>query len=435
MSVRLEGRPARATTTPAPDDVTTPAHERTEQARRVKRVREPRAVAAAQGARLLLASLSCGAAVIHFALMPSRFEQYWAYGVFFAVVAWAQLAWALGMSLRPSRALLFSGLLNVVVVAVWALSRTAGVAFGPQASVKGSVGVAGVLATSLEVAIVLGCLLLAYRPRLVVARPRLGGLASAFIGGLVVLLAVGVTIALTPRFTPGGARNKAAPAAGVGTAGGVAHIHTTGLASADESVETQPDQPLDAATRQKVADQLIVARQVAMQYPTVADATKAGWILAGGFAPLAGAHYISFANSTGGMSPTGGVDPTKPGSLIYDGTSPTSRVVGLMYLSLSATQPAEGFAGPNDHWHRHSNVCIKYGAGGIQVPFPVDSDVTKPQCDGVHGTFMRQTLWMVHAWVVPGWESPLGVFSHANPNLRCADASLKVDKVGFCKGT
>ena len=55
-------------------------------------------------------------------------------------------------------------------------------------------------------------------------------------------------------------------------------------------------------------------------------------------------------------------------------------------------------------------------------------------CAGVGGTLMKITGWMVHAWVVPTWESPLGVFSHDNPNVRCGDGTYKTDKQGFCAG-
>ena len=121
-------------------------------------------------------------------------------------------------------------------------------------------------------------------------------------------------------------------------------------------------------------------------------------------------------------------------SLIYDGTSPTSKIVGLMYYSMG--EAPEGFAGPNDHWHRHSNVCIKYGADrSIQVPFPADADVTKEQCTGAGGFLMSITGYMVHAWVVPGWESPQGVFSHENVNVRCADGTYNTTANGMCQGT
>ncbi len=95
----------------------------------------------------------------------------------------------------------------------------------------------------------------------------------------------------------------------------------------------------------------------------------------------------------------------------------------------------EGFAGPNDHWHRHSSVCTKFGSGKIEVPFPADADVTQAQCTAVGGRFMSVTGYMVHAWVVPGWESPQGVFSHENPNVRCADGTYNTNANGMCQGT
>jgi hypothetical protein len=156
-------------------------------------------------------------------------------------------------------------------------------------------------------------------------------------------------------------------------------------------------------------------------------------IPAGTFSPGVGAHYVRL-RASGDILPNGDVDPAGPGSLIFDGNSPSSHLVGLMYLS-GAETPPEGFAGPNDHWHRHSNTCVVFSAGGIRVPFAADSDVTKAMCAAKGGTFMERTTWMVHAWVVPGWESPQGVFSHANPNLHCADGTDQADQAGFCAGT
>jgi hypothetical protein len=208
---------------------------------------------------------------------------------------------------------------------------------------------------------------------------------------------------------------------------GVDHHH----GNADEQAELQPDAALDDATRQTVAAQLIGARAFAMRYPTVADATNAGYVIAGGFAPLVGAHYVGVANAA-----SGAFDAARASTLIYDGTSPDSRVVGLMYLSAGgAAQAPEGFAGPNDHWHRHTGVCVKFVSGAMEVPFPADADITKAMCDSKDGFFISRTQWMVHAWVVPAWESPAGVFSHDNPNLLCADGTTKTDKAGFCQGT
>ena len=204
-----------------------------------------------------------------------------------------------------------------------------------------------------------------------------------------------------------------------------------GSCNTDEAAEAQiPDKPLDATTRAALQMQLIAARDAALKYPTVADALAAGYISAGTFTPKTGAHYISIANT---VNPK--FDATSPGSLIYDGDSPTSKVIGTMYLG-SGINPPEGFAGPNDHWHRHSNTCIIFGGpGGISVPFPADASVTQAQCDAKHGTFMRRTNWMVHTWVVPGWESRGGVFAHDNDNVLCKDGTMNVDAAGFCAGT
>jgi hypothetical protein len=220
-------------------------------------------------------------------------------------------------------------------------------------------------------------------------------------------------------------------AAASSTAGGVTDVngqHVHGVKALDVAAEAEPDQPLDAPTRALLAQQLTQARDHAMQYPTVADASAAGYRLAGGFAPGSGAHYVG-----GPMTGGDAFDPNAVQSLIYDGTSPSSKIVGLMYYAMG--NAPDGFAGPNDHWHRHSSVCTKFSSAGIEVPFPADADVTKEQCTEVGGFFMTITGYMVHAWVVPGWESPQGVFSHENVNVRCADGTYNTTANGMCQGT
>ena len=105
--------------------------------------------------------LSAGAAAIHFAVIADHFDEWWAYGVFFAVAAWLQILWAIALGASVSRWLLLAGLVgNTIVVAVWAISRTSGFPVGPHAGTAESVAFIDVLATSLEVLIVAGSLLL-----------------------------------------------------------------------------------------------------------------------------------------------------------------------------------------------------------------------------------------------------------------------------------
>ncbi len=68
------------------------------------------------------------------ASQASHFDEGWAQGVFFAVVAWSQLAWTVGVVLSPTRRSLVLGvLLNAAVIGVWAVSRVWGVPIGPGA--------------------------------------------------------------------------------------------------------------------------------------------------------------------------------------------------------------------------------------------------------------------------------------------------------------
>jgi hypothetical protein len=248
-----------------------------------------------------------------------------------------------------------------------------------------------------------------------------GALAAGFVAGRATEDGGGTTAVAAPP----SAEKPAAPA--------VETPDTVPTLALGEALEQQPDKPLANATRDALAADLVAARTAAMQYPTVASARAAGMLQAGEFAPGAGAHFISYRGVN--LNPDGSVNPSNPAAYIYDGIRRTSRIVGVMYTSLSSGDAPPGFPGPNDHWHLHRNLCIKYGPAGISVPFAPDRSVTRAQCDGVHGQFMRRTVWMVHAWVVPGWESPDGVFSHANPDLRCADGTMHTDKVGFCQGT
>jgi hypothetical protein len=122
-----------------------------------------------------------------------------------------------------------------------------------------------------------------------------------------------------------------------------------------------------------------------------------------------------------------------PLAWIYDGTHPNSRIAGLFYMTTS-TAPT-GFAGTNDQWHTHSNICIKTGAGGtIDAPLGADHDATVAQCQAVGGNLLKQTALLLHVWAVPGYESPEGVFSHLSSAITCDDGTYDtiadVTKVG-----
>lgn len=104
-----------------------------------------------------LVLLSAGAAAIHFAVIGDHFDEYWAYGMFFAVAAWLQILWAIALAASVSRWLLLAGVLgNAIIVAVWVISRTSGLPVGPHAGTPETVEFIDVLATGFEALIVVG---------------------------------------------------------------------------------------------------------------------------------------------------------------------------------------------------------------------------------------------------------------------------------------
>jgi hypothetical protein len=418
---KVDPRPARTDTVPPPPG---------------------RTVSVAWVLRWSMALLMLGAAGIHFAAMGEHAGVSWTHGLFFGFTAWAQVMLAALLVLGPARRSIQAVIIfNFAVIVVWLVSRTVGIAIGTDGTPE-PFQFADVVCSAFEAAAIgLGLLVICGG----VARKRIRLGAGWAIGGFVAVVVAALTsFGFTPAIADGTGGtghshgNSAAAVGASGSAAAAGHVHShtgttdlnghqiTGVKAHDVAAELQPDVPLDAATRATLQQQLVVARETAMRYPTVASAEAAGYRVIGGFGPGSGAHYIGgFAGVFGGS-----FDASKPHSLIYDGTSPTSQIVGLMYYGMGDTAP-EGFAGPNDHWHRHSNVCTK----GADVLSPPDSDVTAAQCAALGGFFMKITGWMVHAWVVPGWESPDGVFSHENPNLRCADGTFNTDKIGRCQGT
>ena len=88
------------------------------------------------------------------------------------------------------------------------------------------------------------------------------------------------------------------------------------------------------------------------------------------------------------------------------------RIVGLSYYVVSGSNPPEGFAGPNDTWHQHIGLCLKYG---VVIGPERWSTARCERAGGVKAD--GSAAWMVHAWVVPGWESAWGTFSGEHPEL------------------
>lgn len=119
------------------------------------------------GIRWLLGAvfaLSTAAGVVHLALTEHHFAEWWVAGVFFGVVAIAQLGFAVLVLLPTTRsALAVLGVLgNLAVVGTYVMSRTTGVPVGWHAWTPEEVGVLDLGTTVAELALI--CCLLALVP-------------------------------------------------------------------------------------------------------------------------------------------------------------------------------------------------------------------------------------------------------------------------------
>ncbi len=99
----------------------------------------------------LAAATAAGAALVHFAVSPEHFGEWWGFGLFFVLCGEVQLGWALLLGRHRGRRMLTVGIAgSLFLVAVWAMSRTAGLPFGPEPGAPEAVGIPDVVSVMLE---------------------------------------------------------------------------------------------------------------------------------------------------------------------------------------------------------------------------------------------------------------------------------------------
>jgi hypothetical protein len=185
-----------------------------------------------------------------------------------------------------------------------------------------------------------------------------------------------------------------------------------------------PDEPLDKATRAVLVHQLALTKAAAEKYPTLGAARAGGYKPSGAYEPGLGMHMNGGSGSFGGMNPDGTISDAmiaNPPTIIYDGHTNDAPVAGFMYTTMSEKEP-EGFAGPNDHWHFHTKLCVKQTPDGIKVVH-VGAVTSKKECAAQKAIWVPQNAYMVHVWTVPGYASNRGVFSDVNPSIACSDGT------------
>lgn len=197
---------------------------------------------------------------------------------------------------------------------------------------------------------------------------------------------------------------------------------------------------LPAETRAELIRQLSLTADVIRKFPTVKDAEAAGYRRAGPFIPGLGTHYVGGGRKIRNGRPTD-EEILHPSSLIYDGLSPESPIAGLMYgyeepAARGESKQPEGFAGPNDHWHYHENLCMVPDSNGATNNLGPEAGRSAASCAARGGTLqMSVTPYVLHVWTAPAYTNPLGVFAHVNPAITCPNGTYHgdgKDPTNFC---
>jgi hypothetical protein len=359
--------------------------------------------------RLLLrgaAITSTVAAIIHFAVSGEHFQEYWGFGVFMLVAAWLQLAWAVGVAVRPSRPVLAAGaVLNAAVIAAYLVTRTVGDVIGPTPHEVEPVGFGDAFCTVCEALIVLAAVLLIARP-LDRAVPRLR--ATGALSVAAALAAVLVSVSLLD----GGPEMVMSM-----------DSDTAGASAAQISLPTDspagpvrmPDPGMQMETGMKMAGATCTKTPTAAQQSatvrlvdtTWADARKYQSLAAAkaaGFRPVTPTgrpvvHYINPASYKSTVKGGPAIAPMAPQSLVYANTPHGAVLVAVMYIQSPRQSATPDPGGCLTQWHVHTNLCFARGAGVVGE--------MDPKCPA--GSANRTSPPMLHIWFAPIPGGPTAV--------------------------
>jgi hypothetical protein len=150
--------------------------------------------------------------------------------------------------------------------------------------------------------------------------------------------------------------------------------------------------------------QLAAARAATMKYRSLERARADGYFQVTQFIPGLGLHMANLDIRQDVF------DPSRPQLLLYmPKRSGGYRLAGVGYTFIHDSDiPPAGFAGGEDVWHFHNNLCFLLNGSVTISP-------NGAACRARGGVFQKETAWLLHAWI---WKTnPNGVFTEANPTV------------------
>ena len=167
--------------------------------------------------------------------------------------------------------------------------------------------------------------------------------------------------------------------------------------------------PLPWEVCKQLATQLDVALKANERWPTKGRAEADGWSQVAQYIPGLGTHHAK------GLRLSSPFDPADPTYLIYGGRESSAPLVGLAFSTGKGAdgKPPEGFAGTNDWYHLHQKVCMR----GLFEILAGAEEITDAQCQTLGGSQIGLNTFLLHLWIIPGYEHRVDLFSSANPCL------------------
>lgn len=368
-----------------------------------------------------VAAASVASAAIHFSVIGEHYQEAWYFGVFFMIAAWAQVGWAIGIIVRPTRRLLLAGVvLQSLLVATYVWSRTTGLPIGPEPWTPESVAFLDITSTMLEAAAAVGALVLAVRAFNHPVSRRVSvaalGLPVLLIGVLTSASLASASAEANDMSTMSGASANSSMAAmssamdspatlALPTTSPAGNIiwpvsmgqMDSGMEMAGPACTTEPD-----ASQQHAAIDLVNETVAGTNpYRSLAAAKAAGYVP---ITPTGRSvvHYINPAYYRQTTTPSEVLNPQAPQSLVYANTPHGPVLVAAMYIMPAAAPSTEAPqpGGCLTQWHIHTNLC-----------FNRQSQVTGVDSTGgcASGSSNRTTQPMIHVWLAPVPGGPLTV--------------------------
>lgn len=184
----------------------------------------------------------------------------------------------------------------------------------------------------------------------------------------------------------------------------------------DPHMKMSPVRPEQDGDRVRAYELAVATRRAIRKYKDVALARADGYRPFGDTKEAKHIHFVHLGHS---FRERWGIDPQRPGSLLYDRVDGKYVLVGAMFgAGPNATLEELDQRVPlsQTRWHQHINICVPRpiwsrekwalrAASGKPVYGPFSDIATRDACEKIGGRF-RDTVfgWMVH--VYPFREDP-----------------------------